>query len=275
MTNRSLKIAFSILFISIFAAAADSDRAIQPARSIATALDHLTVLEYDEAVKQAAIGSSAFQVERQDNKVFIKPLKPSVSTNLFVWTASNQRYVYELSVTDVAQMNAEVHVASALSPQPDKTGEVELASEKAVSRALTDVQNVDTSSIKTRKGKIGIRVQEIVHTDKAVYIRYTVENRRSVPYQLTAPILYQLRIDHPAINLTSLKGKQVDPRSIVKNPDEGRVLVATAQNLSEEEVIAPGARKEGLLAIPKTDEGAVPNVLELNLPDNVQAVIVL
>ena len=56
---------------------------------VATALNHLTVLEFHEPVTMAAAGSSDFQIERQENKVFIKPVKSGVSTDLFVWTASN------------------------------------------------------------------------------------------------------------------------------------------------------------------------------------------
>jgi len=275
MKNQSLRFAFCILLVGALAVASDNARTISQVRSIATALDHLTVLEYDEPVTQAAIGSSAYEVERQDNKVFIKPLKLGVSTNLFIWTASNQHYTYELSVGDVAKMDAEIHVATKSAPQPDKTAEVEKVGEMAVSRALTEIQEVDASAIKTQKGKIGIRFEEIVHTDKTLYIRYTVENRKAAPYQFAAPLLYQLKIEHPAINLTSLKGKQVDPRTIVKNPDEARVLVATIQNSAEHNVIAPGARKEGLLAIPKTGDFSAPSVLEVVFPDNVQAVIVL
>jgi hypothetical protein len=275
MKNQSLRIVFCILLVGGLAVASDNARTISPVRSIATALDHLTVLEYDEPVTQAAIGSAAYEVERQDNKVFIKPLKPGVSTNLFIWTASNQHYTYELSVGDVAKMDAEIHVPTKSAPPPDKTAEVEKAGEIAVSRALTDIQEVDASAVKIQKGKIGIRFEEILHTDKTLYIRYAIENRKAVPYQFAAPVLYQLKIEHPAINLTSLKGKQVDPRVIIKNPDEARVLVATIQNSDEDNVIAPGARKEGLLVIPKTGDFSAPSVLEVVLPDNVQAVIVL
>ncbi len=40
---------------------------------VATALNHLTVLEFHEPVTMAAAGSSDFQIERQENKVFVKP----------------------------------------------------------------------------------------------------------------------------------------------------------------------------------------------------------
>lgn len=275
MRNQSWRIALSIVLLGSLVSAADHNRNITSVQTVSTALDHLTVLEFDEAVKQAAIGSSSFQVERESNKVFIKPLKNGAATNLFVWTESNQRYAYELSVGDVSQMDAQIHVATNPAPQPDKTAEIEKASEMAVSRAVGDIRRVDASSIKTPRGKIGIRVEEIVRSGKTIYIRYAIENRRSTPYQLTAPALYQLHVDHPAVNLTTLKGKQVDPRIIAKNLDEARVLVATLQNSAEEQVIEPGERKEGVLAIPRTDSDDLPSVLELILPDDVHAVIVL
>ena len=62
---------------------------------VATALNHLTVLEFHEPVTMAAAGSSDFQIERESNKVFIKPTKSGAATDLFVWTAS-RRFAYEL-----------------------------------------------------------------------------------------------------------------------------------------------------------------------------------
>src|SRR5689334_11327307 len=53
-----------------------------------TAVEHLTVLEFAEPVAMAAAGSDAFQIERQLNKVFVKPLRLGVATDLFVWTQS-------------------------------------------------------------------------------------------------------------------------------------------------------------------------------------------
>ncbi|HEV2174278.1 MAG TPA: hypothetical protein VGR71_11960, partial [Nitrospira sp.] len=48
---------------------------------IHTALDHLTVIEVGEPVVTVAAGSAAFKVEWRDNKVFIEPTAPGVSTN--------------------------------------------------------------------------------------------------------------------------------------------------------------------------------------------------
>ena len=83
---------------------------------VATALNHLTVLEFHEPVTMAAAGSSDFQIERQEDKVFIKPTKSGVSTDLFVWTAS-RRFAYELETTpEVKNMN--VSVDNPLPPAP-------------------------------------------------------------------------------------------------------------------------------------------------------------
>jgi hypothetical protein len=98
----------SILICSICAIMAHGQQHDSPALAIvhvATAVNHLTVLEFHEPVTMAAAGSSDFQIERQDNKVFIKPTKSGVSTDLFVWTAS-RRFAYELETTqELKNMN--------------------------------------------------------------------------------------------------------------------------------------------------------------------------
>jgi hypothetical protein len=59
-------------------------------RHIETSLNHLTVLEFGESVTTLAVADpDSFEIERHDDKVFVKPLREGVSTNLFVWTASH------------------------------------------------------------------------------------------------------------------------------------------------------------------------------------------
>src|SRR5215470_786619 len=100
-----------ILFLLMVTVAALPDE-LKPAAAtpnevihVATALEHLTVLEFGEPVTMAAAGSTAFQIERHDDKVFIKPLKTGASTDLFVWTSS-RRFTYELEAPgEVKNMN--------------------------------------------------------------------------------------------------------------------------------------------------------------------------
>src|SRR6266700_4438971 len=98
-----------ILIYSLCAVAALSQQSSPPSPNavvhVATALNHLTVLEFHEPVTMAAAGSSDFQIEREENRVFVKPMKAGVSTDLFVWTAS-RRFAYELETTpEVKNMN--------------------------------------------------------------------------------------------------------------------------------------------------------------------------
>ena len=97
-----------ILIYSACAGVAFPQQTDTPASSVvhvATALNHLTILEFHEPVTMAAAGSSDFQIERQENKVFVKPMKSGASTDLFVWTAS-RRFAYELETTqEVKNMN--------------------------------------------------------------------------------------------------------------------------------------------------------------------------
>ena len=78
-----------ILIYSLCAVAALSQQTGTPSSNsvvhVATALNHLTVLEFHEPVSMAAAGSSDFQIEREANKVFVKPVKSGASTDLFVW----------------------------------------------------------------------------------------------------------------------------------------------------------------------------------------------
>ena len=85
---------------------------------IHTALDHLTVIEVGEPVVTVAAGSAAFKVEWRDNKVFIEPTEPGVSTNLFIWTASS-RLNYELeSAGEVGKMDFAIDYPRPTPPPP-------------------------------------------------------------------------------------------------------------------------------------------------------------
>src|SRR5207247_6955079 len=101
------------------AAAQHTNATVPNVTHVATAINHLTVLEFHEPVTMAAAGSPDFQIERQENKVFVKPLKSGAATDLFVWTSS-RRFAYELETTEeVKNMNFAIDsLAPAPPPQP-------------------------------------------------------------------------------------------------------------------------------------------------------------
>lgn len=86
-----MKMLITIPFALAVAAAGAQTTNQNQIRHLQTSLNHLTVLEFDEPVSTLAVADpDSFEVERHDDKVFVKPVREGVATNLFVWTASRQ-----------------------------------------------------------------------------------------------------------------------------------------------------------------------------------------
>jgi len=75
MTRFVQLIALSALFAGSALAQQPNSPSPNTVVHVATALNHLSVLEFHEPVTMAAAGSSDFQIEREANKVFIRPTK--------------------------------------------------------------------------------------------------------------------------------------------------------------------------------------------------------
>jgi len=139
-----------IVVSSLCAIAALSQQSSPPSPNavvhVATALNHLTVLEFHEPVTMAAAGSSDFQIERESNKVFVKPIKSGAATDLFVWTAS-RRFAYELEITqEVKNMNFAIDSAQpapAPTPKPVVDTETDQFADVVLTRALLGTENIN------------------------------------------------------------------------------------------------------------------------------------
>src|SRR5580765_2327469 len=172
-----------ILFLLIVTVAALPDE-LKPAAAtpnevvhVATALDHLTVLEFGEPVTMAASGSQAFQIERHDDKVFIKPLKAGAATDLFVWTAT-RRFAYELeSSEEVKNMNFSIDARlPAPKPVPDSSCHLDEIADMMLTRALLSAQAVDSTLIKDVKDGVTVRIEQVLESKNTLYIHFTVVN---------------------------------------------------------------------------------------------------
>src|SRR5260370_5099030 len=111
---------------------------------VATALNHLTVLEFHEPVTMAAAGSSDFQIERESNKVFVKPVKSGAATDLFVWTAS-RRFAYELeTIEETKKMNFAIDTAQPDSiPRPVTSTDSDQFADVVLTRALLGAEEIN------------------------------------------------------------------------------------------------------------------------------------
>src|SRR5579859_4869663 len=175
MKRTSLSFLPLFLSVALFVTNEVSGQVSQPspAQHLATALDHITVLEFSEPVTLAAAGSSAFSIERSDNKVLIKPLKAGVSTDLFVWTAS-RRFTYELDRPgDVKNMNFAVENPITVSkPAPQPHDQMTEVADMVLTRAFLGAERIENRDIKNDPGRVVVRIENVFQSSNSLYIRY-------------------------------------------------------------------------------------------------------
>ena len=151
----------TIISLALAAAAAGAQTTSQSQiRHIETSLNHLTVLEFGESVTTLAIADpDSFQVERHDDKVFVKPLREGVSTNLFVWTASRE-LSYELDPAgQLAAMDVLVrtepapnpHASAQASAEPSDA-EIRKIASLVLTQAMMGVEDIAHDADKARHG---------------------------------------------------------------------------------------------------------------------------
>src|ERR1035441_1355953 len=114
----------TIVFAIAIALAANAQR-IETEKSdrhkvirVQTAPNHLSVIELADPVTEVAAGSSSYKIEWRGNKVFVQPLDPEATTNLFIWTASG-RLSYELvPAPAIAEMHFAIDQESVINHRP-------------------------------------------------------------------------------------------------------------------------------------------------------------
>jgi hypothetical protein len=270
-----------VIFILIYGVSAvvapaqqQPDPASQKIVHVATALNHLTVLEFHEPVTMAAAGSSDFQIERQENKVFIKPVKSGVSTDLFVWTAS-RRFAYELETTaEVKNMNFAIdNSAPAPAAPPVVSAPTDQLADIMLTRAFLGAVEITSVNTQPPKNRVSVRVEQVFRTRSSVYVHYTIENNTKRSYRVTAPGAFELRPDHSSISLPSLAHKQLDPRLLEKLASTRNVSLPIAHAESTVEDLGPGEATQGVVAI-RQDLNS-PAIVQLVFDGGVKATLVL
>jgi hypothetical protein len=256
---------FYMVFYMVLAAHGSAQQPIEAREArpsaithVATALDHLTVLEFGDPVVMAAAGSSAFQIERHENRVFVKPLKPGVSTNLFVWTAS-ARFNYELDAPgEVKTMNFAVDNAVAPpKPPADNVGQLAQVADLLLTRAFLGSERVDSSSVKNGRNSVTVRVERVLRTKNGTYIHYRVENRDDAPYRVSTPAVYRLKADHLGISLVPLVNAQLSAGVVSRLGKTAQIPIPVAHAEVQREDVRPGEDTQGVIAIREPLESPV------------------
>lgn len=242
---------------------------------VATALNHLTVLEFHEPVAMAAAGSSDFQIEREANKVFIKPVKSGAATDLFVWTAS-RRFAYELEITqEVKDMNFAIDSAQPVSApaKPVTDTDTDQFADIVLTRALLGAEEIKQKKTYKLKGHVAVRVEQVVRTRSTVYVHYTVQNNSALFYRMSTPQAYQLTAADSPISLASLAHTQLDRIALEELGDTHELPLPVVRAETETESLHPGETTQGV--VPIRQDLKSPTIVELVFADGVKATFVL
>ena len=250
-----MKINLSLCLACLFAATASAQQ--QPVTQIHTALNHLTVIEVSEPITMAAAGSDAFEIERHANRVFVKPTRAGVSTNLFVWT-EHGRSVYELQpAADVSKMDVLIGAAqsASVSSKPEQLSDEDVSkiAEQVLSHTLLNAERVNALGIKTQKNRVNVRLEEVVRGKDAIYVRYQVTNLSAVPYRVVAPEVSLLTSSESAPLTLPVADSQLGTAFLDRLPTPNRQPIEVLHSEIGEEDIAPGKTSAGVLAIKTRD----------------------
>lgn len=255
-----------LLIACALSAWADELKAGMPASSdvihVATALDHLTVLEFGEPVTMAASGSTAFQIERHEDKVFIKPLKTGASTDLFVWTAS-RRFTYELETTgEVKNMNFALdNRIPALKPVPDSGTRLEEIADMMLTRAFVGAERIDNAGIKDAKNRVTLRIEHVFQSRNTFYIHFFIRNLTQQPYRIVRPAVVEGLPTGGSIALKSLSRKQLDQEMFDSLGGVKGRPVSPARFETGKKDLQPGEETQGVVAI--REQVAGPTIFQL------------
>ena len=286
---RSLRIGRSsmkralIFLLTMYAVVTSADelKVSQPASGevihVATALEHLTVLEFGESVTMAAAGSPAFQIERHEDKVFIKPLKAGVSTDLFVWTAS-RRFAYELEAPgEVKNMNFAVDSRIPTpKPVPESSAHLEEIADMMFARVFLGAERVDSASIKDANDRITVRIEHVFQSRNTLYIHYSIRNQSARPYRVTTPAIAEALAPQATISVMSFHHVQLDDQMLRRLGQLRERPLSPARAEVEKQDLQPGEQTQGVVAI--REQIATPTIFQLTFgslgPRKVQATMV-
>jgi len=225
-------------------------------------MNHLTVLEFGEPITTLAIGDAdSFQVERHEDKVFIKPLQQGISTNLFVWTASRE-LSYELDPSgSLASMDVSIHTDPAPNPRANAQSNEELSEEKihkitplVLTQMLSGAEDIAQDSTKATHNRIEVTLEQVYRTGDQIYIRYSVTNRTEAPFRVTTPIVYAQTPSQNTVSLTNLHDHQLKRKTYESLKAQRGVALEVAQTESDPRDLAPGEKATGVIAIKGTEE---------------------
>jgi hypothetical protein len=240
-------------------------------RHVETSMNHLTVLEFGEPVTTLAVGDpDSFQIERHEDKVFIKPLQQGVSTNLFVWTASRE-LSYELDPSgSLSSMDVLIRTDPAPNPRTDAHSDAQPTEQEirkiatlVLTQTLAGAEDIVQESSKAESNRVQVALEQVYRTGDQIYIRYSLTNRTEAPYRVTTPVVYAQAPGKNAVSLVSLRNHQLGRKTYASFKTHRGVALDVAQPESTPRDLAPGEKATGVIGI-KCIDGNQARLYQLN-----------
>ena len=244
---------FAALAVTSLSACAQTTNFNQ-VQHIQTALNHLTIVDLGEPVINLAVAvPDAFEIERHEDKVFIKPLREGVSTNLFIWTTTRQ-LTYEIDpVGDVAKMNVIVRNA----PQPiahvaaveDDDRKIQKIAALVLTQALMGTEDIAHDNSKAPTSGLMVELNQVFRSKSDLYIRYTMTNQSKAPFRITTPDVYQPEPTQTPISILSLRDHQLSSQAFAAFKSKQGPSVPIAGAESQVRDLQPGQKSIGVICI--------------------------
>ena len=280
----------TIVFTIAIALAANAQR-IETERSdrhkvirVETAPNHLSIIELAEPVIEVAAGSSSYKIEWRGNKVFVQPLDPEATTNLFIWTASG-RLSYELvPAPSVEEMHFAIDQEPSLTvarlPIPEKPVEDPRAAQEAklASEILLASTPVRLAGEPKNHARVEVILKDIYRKDDRIYVRYAIQNKGTSTYVPGTPGVFTLRSPRSSSSLYMLSQTQLVGDGI-RITSEGQAPVKVLNAEVHANAVAPGGTTCGLIGFEWPPRTNGPTVVKFTFPPDgageVSAVLVL
>ena len=238
---------------------------------VQTALNHLTVIEVGETVTTVAAGSPAFKIEWRENKVFVQPSEPGVTTNLFIWTASG-RLNYELEAAGaVEQMDFAIdHPIAQPSPVNVSAAKhpASASSEQFVLNSLLGGRPIRTDGLKEPKNRVIVLLKDTYQRENhEVFIRYAVRNDTRDVYTLTTPKVFTLSVHSPPSDLDRLVNFQVGESATAEIEGDQKPVDVVSGSVRSARV-EPGQETVGVIGVKLPAGKTGPTVIRLVFPED-------
>ncbi len=264
-----MKMLLTLLFALAVAAAGAQTTSQSQIRHVETSLNHLTVIEFGEPVTTLAIADTdSFQVERHDDKVFVKPLREGVSTNLFVWTASRE-LSYELDPAgQLASMDVLIrteslpHPAGHTASEPSDA-EIHKIASLVLTQAMMGTEVISNDNHKQVSDRVLVVLDQVYRSRDQLYIRYSISNQTKAPFRLTTPDVYEPTPTQQPISIVALRNHQLSPETFAsfKAKPGSSLVVMQAESATKD--LAPGQKTTGVISI-RSGAGSSPQLYQLN-----------